>query len=337
MLGRLIAGAQRYHASYGGGLANHLPMALVALERMGAGPQKLRDFAGDYITRLQPVTTRSVWVNADNWRQSLGIGSDYPALLGFFEAEVARLGWRESLATYLPVLAPGVGAAAFHALIRTAFGVIAEVPTEIAAGLAYWASDYLKLPTAAAESPAFATPEPGDLLDRLRRDSRFDHEVEDDALIDDAMLKACDHPEFAEIVAALLIDADTPRRLAASAAALHAATNDFTALHTVTGMHALRVILPYVPEPTALLRAGWAAYAAAYLSIGKPALPTAAQLTDLRAAQMPDWQAIMAAATAADDEHVIKLCYACLEDGRLTGDRIYRWLAARAAGLTTAE
>jgi uncharacterized Zn finger protein len=102
-------------------------------------------------------------------------------------------------------------------------------------------------------------------------------------------------------------------------------------------MHALRVILPYAPEPIELVRAGWAAYAAAYLSIGKPVFASAAQLSDLRVAKVPDWPAILAAATAADDEHVIKLCYACLEEGRLTGDRIYRWLAARAAGLVTAQ
>lgn len=337
MLGRLIAGAHRYHATYGGGLANHLPMALIALDRMGAGPQRLREFTGNYTARLQPVTTQSAWITAENWRQSLGVASDYPALLGFFESEVARLGWQETLTIYLPVLAPGIGAAAFHALIRTAFGVIAEIPAEVAAGLAYWASDYLKLPLIAAENPAFATSEPGDLLDRMRRDSRFDYEVEEDSLIDDAMLKACDHPEFGEIVVALVIDADTPRRLAESAAALHAAADDFTSLHAITGMHALRVILPYAPEPIELVRAGWAAYAAAYLSIGKPAFASAAQLSDLRVTKVPDWPAILTAAAASDDEHVIKLSYACLEEGRLTGDRIYRWLAARAAGLTTAQ
>jgi hypothetical protein len=35
MLDRLIAGADRYHAAYAGGLCNHLPMALIALDRMG--------------------------------------------------------------------------------------------------------------------------------------------------------------------------------------------------------------------------------------------------------------------------------------------------------------
>lgn len=337
MLEKLVAEARRYDATYGGGLANHLPMTLIALDRMGAGPQRLREFAGMYTGRLRSVTGDSARIARENWRNSKGVPGDYPALLRFFSGEISRLGWRDSLTEYLPELTPGIGAAAFHALIRTAFGVTAGLPDEIAAGLAYWCSDYLQLPAAAAENVTFATPEPADLLDRMRRDSRFDYAVEEDALIDDAMLKASDHAEFGAIVEALLIDAETPRRLADVAAAVHAAANDFTSLHMITGLQALRVILPHAPEPVALVRAGWAAIAAAYLSIGKPAPATPMQMAAWRVATVPDWPAILAAAIDSDDEHVVKLTYACLEEGRLTGDRIYRWLAARATGLVTAQ
>ena len=45
MLKRQLPRARHYHPSYGGGLCNHLPMALIALDRMGATPQRLDAFA----------------------------------------------------------------------------------------------------------------------------------------------------------------------------------------------------------------------------------------------------------------------------------------------------
>ncbi|HSE72920.1 MAG TPA: hypothetical protein VLB05_00295 [Dongiaceae bacterium] len=35
---------------------------------------------------------------------------------------------------------------------------------------------------------------------------------------------------------------------------------------------------------------------------------------------------------AEEDEHTVKLCYSALFLGRMTGDRIFRWLAAREVG-----
>jgi hypothetical protein len=48
----LLLGAQRYSASYNGGFFNHLPMALVALDRLGADEARLRAFTASYAPQL---------------------------------------------------------------------------------------------------------------------------------------------------------------------------------------------------------------------------------------------------------------------------------------------
>jgi hypothetical protein len=47
---------------------------------------------------------------------------------------------------------------------------------------------------------------------------------------------------------------------------------------------------------------------------------------------MPVWPDLLRAAVAEEDEPTVKLCYSALYLGRLTGDRLYRWLAAREVG-----
>ncbi|MGO8528686.1 hypothetical protein ACC753_37675, partial [Rhizobium ruizarguesonis] len=61
-----------------------------------------------------------------------------PDLRVFFAGEVARLGIHETLELYLPDLADGIGASAFHALMRAAYGVLRVDETDVAIALAYW-------------------------------------------------------------------------------------------------------------------------------------------------------------------------------------------------------
>ena len=44
----------RHAPEYRGGLSNHLPMALVALDALGADAERLCRFASDYARRLEP-------------------------------------------------------------------------------------------------------------------------------------------------------------------------------------------------------------------------------------------------------------------------------------------
>ena len=243
---------------------------------------------------------------------------------------------RAALRAYLPVLAPGLGAAAFHPAIRTAYGVIAEDSEEIAVGLAYWASRYLALPERAdmpAELPFVPSDDPLQILKKTRTWPGLDFKPDADALIDREMLKAADPTLFPLLAAALQVDDLTLDRLRQTAALLFLGVNDFNSLHAVTGLHAARVLSDFAIDRRAFSREVWRALLALYLSLDRPELPTPAIAAELTAEDLPDWNTILPAAAADDDEHMIKLVFSCLEESRSGGGRLYRFLAARKAGL----
>jgi hypothetical protein len=331
-----LAKARHYHPSYGGGLSNHCPMTLIALERMGATPQRVESFALAYLKRLEPAPLPGEAIDAENWRVRLGEESAYGDYLGFFRREVGRLNARAALRAYLPELAPGLGAAAFHPVIRTAFGVIADDPEEIAVGLAYWASRYLALPERQdmpAELPFASSDDPLQILKKTRTWPGLAFEPDGDALIDREMLRAADPTLFPLLAAALQIDDLTLDRLRQTAGLLFLGANDFNSLHAVTGLHAARVLSDFAIDRRPFAREVWRALLALYLSLDRPELPTPARAAELTAEELPDWNAILSAAVGDDDEHVIKLVFSCLEESRAGGGRLYRYLAARKVGL----
>jgi hypothetical protein len=336
LLKNLLAKARHYHPSYRGGLSNHCSMTLIALERMGATPKRVQSYGIAYLRKMELAPPPGDAIDAANWRERLGDESAYRDYLGFFRREVGRLNARAALRAYLPELAPGLGGAAFHPMIRTAFGVIAEDSEEIAVGLAYWASRRLALPEREdmpAELPFASSDDPLQILKKTRTWPGLDFQPDGDALIDREMLRAADPTLFPLIAAALQIDDLTLDRLRQTAALLFLGANDFNSLHAVTGLHAARVLSDFATDRRAFAREVWRALLALYLSLDRPELPTPAAAAELTAADLPDWNAILPAAVANDDEHVIKLVFACLAESRSGGGRLYRYLAARKAGV----
>jgi len=336
LLKSLLAKTRHYHPSYHGGLSNHCPMTLIALERLGATPQRVESFAQAYVKKLDPAPLPGEAIDAENWRERLGEEGAYPDYLGFFRREVGRLNARATLRAYLPELAPGLGAAAFHPIIRTAFGVIADDAEEIAVGLAYWASRYLALPERAdmpTELPFSSSDDPLQILKKTRTWPGLEFEPDADALIDREMLRAADPTLFPLLAAAFEIDDLTLDRLRQAAALLFLGANDFNSLHAVTGLHAARILSDFASDRRAFAREVWRALLSLYLSLDRPEIPMPAHAAELTAEELPDWNAILPAAVASDDEHVIKLVFSCLAESRAGGGRLYRYLAARKVGL----
>jgi hypothetical protein len=336
LLKNLLAKSRYYLPSYRGGLCNHCSMTIIALDRMGAAPKRVQKYAIAYLRKMELAPVPGEAIDAENWRHRLGDESAYCDYLGFFRREVGRLNARAALRTYLPQLAPGLGAAAFHPVIRTAYGVIVEDSEEIAVGLAYWASRYLALPERAdlpAELPFTPSDDPQQILRKTRTWPGLDFTPDADALIDRAMLKAADPTLFPLLVAALQIDDLTLDRLRQTAALLFLGVNDFNSLHAVTGLHAARILSDFAVDRRAFAREVWRALLALYLSLDRPEIPTPAAAAELTTEDLPDWNAILPAAVADDDEHVIKLVFSCLAESRSGGGRLYRYLAARKVGL----
>jgi hypothetical protein len=340
LLKNLLAKTRHYHASYGGGLCNHCPMTLIALERMGAAPERVQSYALAYLKNMEPAPPPGDAINAGNWRERLGEETAYGDYLGFFRREIGRLNARAALRAYLPALASGLGAAAFHPVIRTAYGVIADDSEEIAVGLAYWASRYLALPERSdmpAELPFAPSDDPLLILKKTRSWPGLEFEPDADALIDQEMLKAADTTLFPLITASLEIDDLTLDRLRQAAVLLFLGANDFNSLHAVTGLHAARVLSDFTTDRRVFAREVWRALLALYLSLDRPEVPSPVAAAELTAEDLPDWNAILPVAVADDDEHVIKLVFSCLAESRAGGGRLYRYLAARKAGLLNAQ
>ena len=332
-LAALLTQSEIYGPEYRGGLANHLPMALVALDQLGASPGRLDAYRRTHVSWLEKLPEAEA-PPPGAWPFRKADRGAFPDLQADFKQRIAREGWEPVLRATLPDLAPGLSAAAFHGLIRTAMGVVARHDGEIATGLAYWAAHWQRLGVALGASADVApSADPHGLLARVRADPRFAFDPEKaPGLIDDALLAAGGLAGFGEIIHWLDAAACRIADVARAAAALYGATGDFTALHGVTGTQAAIVLLPYMRDQGALLSWLWQALAAAYIAIGHPQLPEPDALEAWRSAQTPAWPDLLVRATTQEDEHAVKLCYSALFLGRLTGDPLFRWLAARELG-----
>jgi hypothetical protein len=224
---------------------------------------------------------------------------------------LAHEGAQAVLEQALPALVPGCGAAAFHGLIRVAYGVEAEHAGEIADGLAYWAARHLPLGRLA--KAAGREVDPAALLRTLAAGTSRA------GLIFVRMRDAAGGAAWRRAVARLAIDGGTPERLARAAAFAYAHSGNFTALHLVTSGHAMRVLAPFAPPDAWCWY--WLAFAAGVVAAGlvpKPAAP------------LLGWPRLAEAALASDDDHLIKLVYSCREEERAYGGDDWRAAASRA-------
>ncbi len=293
------------HPEYGGGLANHLPMALHALYALGGDAERLRAWDARHRARLQP-------------RAADAAADAFEARHAAMASALARDGRDAVLRRELPGSMAGVAASAFHGLIRTAHAVAAGHDGELAMGLAYWSHRHL---------PLLAPQEPsgGDLpLSRWLAELqalRPGREVSG-RLITGRMRAWAAEPSFAAIAPHLRLERDTLGALADAAARLYAATEDFTVLHMVTACHALLTLWPWLDEPAAALRSFSVAAAVA--------LCASQARGDAAPAAARQWSVIVPLALASEDEHIVKLTYAARGLESAFGGEAFRAAATRA-------
>jgi hypothetical protein len=332
----IMAEMPDWHSEFASDLAdayaNHAPMVLVALDRIGGDGARLRDFF-DYYRKekcLLPPPPRRAALDALTWESAIGHRDRETDLRDFFIAEVSRLEIEAALARYLPQLAPGVGASAFHGLMRMAYAVLRKDPIEVAMALAYWSACWLTMPASTGAAPITLDP-----VEVLLRVSAIDalHHLPQPELLWHNMVIVGQVQEFAPVVDWLDVSGDAMARMAGAAIVLFTATQDFCALHAVTGLHWLRIIRPYSPVHELMLRHFWQGVAALMGKMGFPALPDAATLDLWRNFPVPSWSEIEAAATKSYDEHDFSITYSCREEMKLYGDPLYQLAAAKRLGL----
>ena len=79
ILANLLIESEAYDPEYGGGLCNHLPLALTALDQMGATPSQLNDYRRTHVSWLEKLPEREAapaWEAAAKTTPSRGISSN---------------------------------------------------------------------------------------------------------------------------------------------------------------------------------------------------------------------------------------------------------------------
>lgn len=330
----LIADIGRQSGEFPVCLANHLPMVLEAMARLGATPARLAEYA-DHYTRVHavPFPPASVMpLDETNWRSALGQRERELDLRQFFVRRVAELGRSAAVRQYLPVLAPGVAASATHGLMRLAYAMLRDDDNEVGAALGYWAATYL----AYGNIPLDRIPTERDPLAHLlgmREEPTF-HNVQAPTHLLWKWIEAMGMmPAFQDRLGRMVAGPDFLDRIRPAALLLYAGTMSFEALHAVTGCHWLRLVSPHVDEPERLAMHFWEVVLALYTKIGMPLPPAPETVEAWRVLPLPADEEIAAAAVASNDEHDHSLVFSAFEEYRYTGDRLYKVVAARRVGL----
>ncbi len=333
-IGAFLTSMSAWASEYEGTFANHAPMALTALAGIGgtsAQLQKFFDYYVDYKHLIPPPPT-SAALTRETWRDALGEREREADLRAFFAGEVRRLGVEGAIRAYMPDLAPGVAASAFHALMRLAYALLRNSEHDVAIALAYWAAAYLPLRMASG-APSISD-DPAEVFARAMRIAPL-RELKLQDLLWKNMREAAATPEFAAVVDWLAIDDGTLKKMAATGLSLFAATQHFAALHIVTGAHWLRIAEPFCDRDAfyALMRYFWTAISGLGQELGFPELPDAEGVERWRRTPAPDWPELRAVAAESFDEHDVSLAFSAYEEDRVYGDPLYRVALARRLGL----
>ncbi len=325
---RLIAETTTDSAEFPVMLANHLPMILEILCRLGASSDRLEAYGEAYnrVNAVPALGASTAPLDAATWRAARGDRTREADLRAFFVGEAQRLG-RAAIRIYMPDLVRGVGASAFHGLMRLAYGVLRDDFEEIGTALGYWAATYLPLRDEPNCDPV--TDEPLALAIYMREQACFQQAEFDHCLLWNWIHGVGNMDAFGPVIGRLAVGPNTLDKVAAASTALYASTMSFEALHAFTGSYWVRLVAFELDDPLPLVRHFWQGILSVYPKIGMPLPASAEEIAELRALAPPPDVEIAAAAVASDDEHDPSLVFTALQEFARTGDPVFRVLAAK--------
>lgn len=317
-LNLLLEEASKYHPLYGGGLATHTPMVMIALNRLNASDSKLKDIFNKSIKGLEHIDSLDSIIAANGIEYDLGNSKSFRSYLKYFKIELRVYGTQAVLKKSLPILISGIAASAFHALIRLAYAIEADSQSEIAIAMAYWCAEFQSFEL--SNEPTAETLEgiltrlvplgvnqsfsPGIIVNRMSEIGE--------------LLK---HKE--SVIQPSSINLSTLRDFALKT---FYANDDFTLLHTVTGCHAFSIIMPYLEDVDIALKELWKAILVAYLSTGLNYVAKEIKLSD----DSFDFSPVISKVLESEDAHVIKLVYTCFCEYMECKNPLYYMVAKRA-------
>jgi hypothetical protein len=326
---------------YAGGLANHGPMVVEALSRLGHG-SLITGFVDVYAPRLPPLQRGAVIPPAAR-DAALGDVARMPDWVSTFEDEMDRSPWTEVLGRWLPPLLPGLFAGAAHGLLRVAHAVRALDQDDTAVrrrdlglGLAYWAARYQELPGVpgrAAEAgfgPAACFAELRVVPHELRAPGFFFSAVE--VLGDQEELRR-DFVAVVERFDPASADPDAlVHEICRCAAELYLANPHarIAYVHCLTAPSALRLLAPRLDTNTLQRAVGFALQAVLALhavSAGEAQSEVTPEVERLAV----DEAELRYRAACSLEEHAIKFVEACLREHAIQPAPVFRLAAADAA------
>jgi hypothetical protein len=324
-----------YGPEYGGGLANHGPMAAEALCAMGRG-SAIVPWVKRYKRNLEELPLATKKIAADEWKSALGDASRTGDWIVLMEREVAEGSWESALDQWLARLSPGFAAAAAHGAIRTGHAARSlaarDTPLrrrELAHGLAYWAAQYQELPIATqASAQRLSVSDALAHVELVPNERRFRG-----GSITHGLQALGNWPQFAT-VADLADTSGDPSKFLSELTHVFAGVYFDQAnivgqriqfVHAVTGPSALRLMLPHVKPETAraALPYAWQTSAGIYAAFGAPKKP-------YEYSGRTDEPDLVDHAVKNGDEHAIKFTEVCLREHALNAQAIYL-VAARDA------
>lgn len=300
------------------GTTNHCPMALCALADMGASDERLREFFEMWRERHAIAAPEAKpRIKPADWQAWLGKQDAFGALSDCFAEWIGADGIDAVVGAVLGAqrFAPATGA--FHAIIRLAYALEADHSGEVAASLAAYVSGYLAVDTGPLVSAASVDA----ALERLSESMHGKSYASAGPSITAKLGAVAQDPVFAAAFSvppfASLLDG-----MARAAIEIYWQTNDFTALHMVTGTAAARSIGSLLPADA--IAQTWAAFCAAYASFGAPPLKASGEFD-----RCADWDEFAAAAVRSDNDHVIKMVHICRRESERTDSPLYAAAARR--------
>lgn len=323
---KLILEGHKYSSQYKNGLSNHLPMALYALDDIGADDKKIEAFYDKYIGRLEkckPAKGEVITNDISNYLSEPDLFSD---LVIFFEKEVKNKGLVSVFNKYLPTLFNGVSGAAFHPLIRLAFAVEMQGDTEIAHALASWVIAYQELKGKEKSESKYGLLES---LITLKNNPVFDGYKPEGYGVFRRMESISKHKGFTGYYHSFEVNESSLAEMADICIKLYLSSCDnFTALHAVTSCHALRVVTEHCKDKVELFHHYWHAVGAAYIDVGMPEI-----IISFDTSELPSWEQIQSKATESSNDHLIKLVYTCKEEFEFYKSPLYQLAASQKVGL----
>ena len=327
------------------GLSNHGPMAAEALVELGFD-DAVTTWIDRYATRLDaPRETESDRIpdRGDGWQDALGRYRRIGDWNAFFARRLTEATPGDVLATWVPRLAKGL-LPSTHGAIRTAHAVRAldaEVTPprleELAAGLAYWAARCREL------VPLTMPTGTGSAVDTLAAVPVVPPDRRAGFLIVEQAAAVKDVAGFGEATERFSPPADAGEAFdaiidaAARAYLMCSRKAEIALIHTVTGPSALRMLLPFVDDDTAVRTAvAYAWQMVCVIASAYGALPITGAVGVEADVDAATWQELAALAVEDADEHTIKMVEACRREHARSGEPSLVAAARRVCGLPIA-